>query len=146
MRAAGTRLAARPHWTLGRFAARLADPSRNRLDELCVADLDLRPGLAGTCADLPPQSRGALTRLALLGKRRIPLPLAAQALTLPEKEAEDLLESLADARVLCAAPADRPGGVCYTVPEFLRLYVTERHEKQLGKGDGDRTGSAPASV
>jgi DNA-binding SARP family transcriptional activator len=128
VRAAGARLAARPHWTLGRYAARLADPSRNPLDELRVADLDLRDGLARACRELPAEYRAALARLALVRRRRIPLREAARALALPDHAAEDLLENLAEARVLDAAPQGPSGDVCYTVPEFLGLYLRERTE------------------
>src|SRR5574341_685052 len=45
LRVAGVRLAAKPHWRLGRLANRLGDPHR-RLHELAVGDLAVRASLA----------------------------------------------------------------------------------------------------
>ncbi|MEH0470358.1 BTAD domain-containing putative transcriptional regulator [Streptomyces sp. B21-097] len=129
VRAAGARLAARPHWTVARLAARLADPSRNRLDELSVADLDLRAGPAGLCRELSARSRQTLTRLAFLRRRLITSGEAAEALGAPERDAEDLLESLADARALDVV-SDASGATAYALSEFLSLYLRE----QCGSG------------
>lgn len=127
VRAAGARLAARPHWTLGRLATRLADPTRNRLDELCVGDLDLRQRLAEACAQLSAASQQTLTRLALLCSPRISLREAARALRLPERAAEDVLEALVEVHALDFVAGCRPGDAWYSVPGFLGLHLREQH-------------------
>ncbi|MFG1666841.1 BTAD domain-containing putative transcriptional regulator [Streptomyces sp. Y7] len=129
--AAGARLAARPHWTLDRLVRRLRDASRNRLEELRVSDLDLRTGLARACRDLPAELLAPLTRLAFLTERRISVPEAARALALPEHEAEDLLESLADAQAVRAVVRDRSDAIDYKISEFLAVYLREQHAKSI---------------
>ncbi|MER7770493.1 BTAD domain-containing putative transcriptional regulator [Kitasatospora sp. NPDC096140] len=138
VRAAGARLVARPHWTVGQLADRLADPSRNQLDELRIADLDLRESLARAYRELPAESRWAVTQLALLCPPRISVREAAMALDLPERATEDLLEGLVEARALELVPGEDPGGAGYAIPRFFGLFLAERHGKAAGTASSDR--------
>ncbi|MGQ4334745.1 hypothetical protein, partial [Streptomyces hayashii] len=81
------------------------------------------------CRELSARSRQTLTRLAFLRRRLITSGEAAEALGAPERDAEDLLESLADARALDVV-SDASGATAYALSEFLSLYLRE----QCGSG------------
>jgi DNA-binding SARP family transcriptional activator len=124
LRITGTRLAARPHWSPARLAARLADP-RTRLDELCFGDLSVRQALGRS---LSPLSRFGLT--ALRGLAGFPdggstAQQMALALEIGEAEAERGLEELVDAALLNINGLDLHGRPIYHCHELVRLFAQE---------------------
>src|SRR5262249_50882953 len=108
LRIAGARLAARPHWTLGQFASRLAD-ERRRLDELTYNDLGVRASLASTFHHLGSGSREALILLGSQDERDFTVTTASSALGMPEDSTEDILEQLADVRLAHVLDAEHIG-------------------------------------
>src|SRR5262249_24035726 len=65
LRIAAARLAARPHWTVGQLATRLADEHR-RLDELAHGGVGIRTSIAVAYDGLGPEAQRLFRRLALL--------------------------------------------------------------------------------
>jgi hypothetical protein len=71
VRIAGARLSARQHWTMRRFAERLAD-ERNRLSELHTGDLDVRSTFTLSYRGLSHEHQRAFRLLGLLNARDFP--------------------------------------------------------------------------
>jgi tetratricopeptide (TPR) repeat protein len=124
LRIAGGRLAARPAWTMRTLDRRLAD-ARRRLDELHLAELDVRSTIEVSHAQLDgsadPDDRAAAHALALLGRpdgAEIGLPAAAALLDLDVVDADRILERLVDGQLL-ESPA--PGR--YRLHDLVRLYA-----------------------
>jgi DNA-binding SARP family transcriptional activator/tetratricopeptide (TPR) repeat protein len=124
LRIAGGRLAARPAWTMRTLATRLAD-ARRRLDELHLAELDVRSsievGHAQLAGSTDPDDRAAARALGLLARpdgAEIGLPAAAALLDLDAVDADRVLERLVDSQLL-ESPA--PGR--YRLHDLVRLYA-----------------------
>ncbi|TVZ82793.1 AfsR/SARP family transcriptional regulator [Streptomyces sp. BK340] len=119
---AGARLAARPHWTAGRLAARLADPAV-RLAELSFGDLDLSRVLRSSVEPLPPAVHDVLAGLADpgLGGEPFCAQWAADRLGLTEDAAENALEALVDTALLDLSGLDDQGRPLYHCHELVRL-------------------------
>ncbi|GAA3145427.1 BTAD domain-containing putative transcriptional regulator [Planomonospora alba] len=119
LRVAGARLAARPDWSLARFAERLADRQR-RLDELQTADLRVR-----TCFEV---GYGTLTSTAkatfrMLGVLEVPeagVETTAALTDADETTAEAALDELTEARLL-----EPVGGGRFRMHDLLRLFAAE---------------------
>ncbi|ONI88276.1 hypothetical protein ALI144C_07510 [Actinosynnema sp. ALI-1.44] len=125
LRIAASRLQAKPHWPVSRLARRLAD-ERTRLDELQHADLDLRDVLDSSYTALSPRLRRAFRLLGLLATPYFPIWFPVVLLAESEDEAEDLVESLLDDRLLTVAVHDRSKEIRYSFPCLVRLYARER--------------------
>ncbi|MFD5712454.1 BTAD domain-containing putative transcriptional regulator [Streptomyces pharetrae] len=125
VRIAGARLAARPHWTPARLAARLRD-ERRRLDELQAGDLEVRASLGLGYADLDEQERRALRRLALMDLPDFPAWIAAPLLDITVDEAEEAVERLADCHFLDVTGADDTGRIRYRIHDLAREHARER--------------------
>ncbi|ETA71079.1 AfsR/SARP family transcriptional regulator [Actinospica robiniae] len=132
---AGTRLAARPEWSVTAFAEILAD-ERCRLDELCGDGLSVRAsfavsyralteatGAAGAAAERAARLFG---RLGRAGSTFVDADRAAGILGCDRVPAAAALGRLADARLLEPAGA---GG--YRISELMRLFAAE----QLDRGE-----------
>ncbi|WP_174315842.1 AfsR/SARP family transcriptional regulator [Streptomyces sp. CB01881] len=130
VRVVAGRLAAKPHWTLAEMARRLADGARRPLDELRLADLDVRSSLRPAYLALAAGARTALCRLSLLHTAEIPAWLAAAVLETGEAEAEDLLETLVDARLLEVRGTHRTGRLRCRMPPLVRLFAHECAQAQ----------------
>ncbi|MFJ8198682.1 BTAD domain-containing putative transcriptional regulator [Streptomyces sp. NPDC096152] len=145
LRVAGARLAARPHWPVARLAGRLAAEER-RLEELRIGRLDVSTGLHRALHTLPPPAATALGALAAAG---LPHPTALDAAALLDRspdDAEDLLDQLADARLLEAwRPPEEPhqgafgtpgapgvGAPRYRLMPLVRLYAKRWHDRHPG--------------
>ncbi|MGK5552106.1 BTAD domain-containing putative transcriptional regulator [Actinomadura kijaniata] len=131
LRIAGTRLAARPHGSVARFAARLRTAPR-RLDELRTADLDLRAVLADGVAGLDEDARRAFRAWGAGGADRFCAAGAARVLGESLERAEDLIEALAGAGLVEYAGNDPGGHDTYRVPEPLRWYAAELADAGAG--------------
>ncbi|HYQ66110.1 AfsR/SARP family transcriptional regulator [Actinophytocola sp.] len=121
LRIAATRLARRPEWTVGEFAARLADP-RRRLDALTCDGLSVRASLlAGVrlIADAAdPLATRALGQLGVLDLPVVSTAVLAAALDVPVPAAELAAERLVDAGLVETPRMDR-----YRVPGLVRLFA-----------------------
>ncbi|MFD6533811.1 BTAD domain-containing putative transcriptional regulator [Streptomyces sp. NPDC060184] len=125
VRVVAGRLAAKPHWPLAEMVRRLADGDRRPLDELRLADIDVRASLRTSYLHLAAEARTALWRLSLLHTAEIPGWLAVVVLETDREEAEDLLESLVDARLLEVCDTDRAERLRYRMPPVIRLFAHE---------------------
>ncbi|MEU1403072.1 BTAD domain-containing putative transcriptional regulator [Streptomyces sp. NPDC005728] len=125
VRIAGARLAARPHWAPGRLAGRLRD-ERRRLNELSAGDLELRSSLELGYADLDPQERQALRRLALLDLPDFAAWIAAPLLDIGADEAEEAVERLVDCHFIDVIGVDGTGRARYRIHDLAREHARER--------------------
>lgn len=131
IRICAARLAARPHWTLARLAARLADRQR-MLDELRIADLDMRASLAPSYLRLHLDARRAFRLLSLYNAADIPTWTAAVLLDLPLGPAQDVLEELVDEHLLAVAGTDPDR---YRFPPLVWAYARERLQAEETPGE-----------
>lgn len=122
IRIAGSRLAARPHWSLRRMADQLVDEGV-RLDALSVGDRAVRVSIGLSYQALGPVSRRLFCLLGVLTDTDIPFWVAAALLDLPGDAVEALVEGLVDARLLevCGGSPAR-----YSMHSLVRLYARER--------------------
>jgi tetratricopeptide (TPR) repeat protein/transcriptional regulator with XRE-family HTH domain len=125
LRIAGARLAARPHWPLGRLAGRLAK-ERDRLDELAYGDLEVRASLSLSYQGLDEVHRRLFRRLGLLDAPELPGWVAGALLDRPAAQAEPLMEELIDAQLVDVAGWDPAGRPRYRLHDLLHAYARER--------------------
>ncbi|MCW2879400.1 MAG: transcriptional regulator, family [Sphaerisporangium sp.] len=123
IRAAATRLSARPHLTLARFTERFA---RGGLDELTLGDLDVRGSLAVGYHRIDEAAQKAFRLLGLLDVPSFAAWMAATMLETPVESAEELLDVLTDARLLEVMGTDATGHTRYRFHQLVRLYARER--------------------
>ncbi|MFI0370127.1 AfsR/SARP family transcriptional regulator [Actinomadura sp. 1N219] len=122
LRAAGSQLAARPHWTVPQLVTRLAD-EYSRFDQLGRDGGDVRTALALAYGAMDEQARRLFRRLASLPGREFDTCSAMSVLNVSADQAEDILESLADMYLLTATTANP---LRYRYHDLVRLYATER--------------------
>ncbi|MFI6054544.1 AfsR/SARP family transcriptional regulator [Streptomyces violascens] len=125
VRILSAKLASKPHWTLKKAAARLAD-ERRRLDELAHEDLEVRASLELSHQGISPAARQLFRRLALVAASDFGDWVCAPLAALPLAEAEDLLEELLDARLLDVVSPDDVGEPRYRMHDLVRLYALEQ--------------------
>jgi tetratricopeptide (TPR) repeat protein len=128
IRIAGSRLAARPGWTVADLAHRLA-LGRDRLDELSLGDLDVRTSFTLSYNALPPAAARAFRLMALLNAPYFDADLAAHMLDLAQREAERQLESLVDVHLLSSP---YPGKYEYhgLLGDFARERLAEEEDPE----------------
>jgi DNA-binding SARP family transcriptional activator len=125
VRAAGTKLASRPHWPISRFVARIADESR-RLDELAHGSLDVRASLTASYNALPQAARRLLCQLGRLPSAEFDARVAWPSLGGDFETVEDACEELVDAHLLdLAEDWDTDGRVRYRLSGLQRAYARE---------------------
>ncbi|NBM14642.1 tetratricopeptide repeat protein [Streptomyces sp. GC420] len=126
---AGARLAARPHWSLGRVARALADEQR-KLDELAVGHIAVRASLELTYRGMAATNQHALGLLALLpGPDFAPWTLAA-LLDLDLRRAEVVLDDLVEVHLVEAGSAGA-AGARYRLHDLVRLLGRERAQREV---------------
>ncbi|WFF03751.1 BTAD domain-containing putative transcriptional regulator [Micromonospora sp. WMMD964] len=133
LRIVGARLNARPHRPLAWFAERLRHEQR-RLDELTVGGLAVRLNVETGYRTLGPAAQRLFRLLGLQGLPRIGCRPAAVLLRRPLDEAEELLEQLADARLVEAVTGPGYQGVSYRMNDLVRLYAYECATQEEGVG------------
>jgi tetratricopeptide (TPR) repeat protein/transcriptional regulator with XRE-family HTH domain len=138
LRIAGARLSARPHWQLGRLAARLLD-ERHRLDELVQGDLEVRASIEMSYNGLDQLERRTFRRLGLLDAPDFAAWVAAPLLEAAPAVADELVERLCDAQLLESAGSDTAGQVRFRFHDLLRLYARERAAAE--EPEATRTGA-----
>ncbi|HUQ59438.1 AfsR/SARP family transcriptional regulator [Lentzea sp.] len=124
LRIAGSRLARRTHWKVGRLADRLACEG-TRLNELRIDDLEARASLALSYQALTGDQQRAFRLLSLLDVPDFPGWVAGPLLELAVPDAEEVVDSLADAHLLELAAPGR-----YRFHELLRVFGRERAQDQ----------------
>jgi DNA-binding SARP family transcriptional activator len=125
LRLAGARLAARPHWTVGTLADRLADETR-RLDELRHGELGVRASIALSYAGASEAARTLFRRLALLDA---PVFSGWVSVPLLDRSAEDAEEAFDDlVRIRLVELADGGAGARgqFRFHELVRIFARER--------------------
>lgn len=125
VRVAAAKLAARPHWSLGKLSRRLAN-AQARLDELAFADFEVRASVALSYGGLQEEERRALRLLSLLEAADFTLWVAAATLDTTLDEAEEIVDALVDSRLLYVLGNDAMGEVRYSFHDLIRLYARER--------------------
>ena len=126
LRIAGSRLARRTHWTVGRLADRLAGEG-TRLNELRIDDLEARASLALSYQTLTGDQQQAFRLLSLLDVPDFPGWVAGPLLDVAVPDAEEITDSLADVHLLEPAGPGR-----YRFHELLRVFGRERALEQDG--------------
>jgi DNA-binding SARP family transcriptional activator/tetratricopeptide (TPR) repeat protein len=125
LRIAGARLAARPHWSIGQLAERLADETR-RLDELIHGDLGVRASIWLSYAGTSEKAQRLLRRLALLDVPVLSGWVGAALLDQPPAEAADLLDELVAAQLVQASGTGTGADVQYRLHELIKVFARER--------------------
>ncbi|WP_326770555.1 NB-ARC domain-containing protein (plasmid) [Streptomyces sp. NBC_01591] len=131
----GARLAARPLWSAGRLADRLADPA-DRLAELSFGDLDVRRALLPSLRRVAAEGPLALTALSGAGTEPFSARDASMRLAVSEDEAERLLESLVDTALLDLSGLDPKGLPLYRCHELVLLYAASLDPAEPAAHDG----------
>jgi DNA-binding SARP family transcriptional activator/tetratricopeptide (TPR) repeat protein len=124
LRIAGARLASRPHWHVEGLVRRLAVEAR-RLDEFTHRGLELRSNIGLTYRALPKRAQHLFRLLALVRAPGFPCWTAAALLDTDLLDAQDLLESLVDARMLDVVTY--PGTPAWDrFHDLIQVYARER--------------------
>lgn len=128
IRIAGAKLAARPHWRIEQLNHRLA-LEEHRLDELQHGGLRLRTSIAVTYDALTDRAKRLFQLLSTLRTADFPSWVAAPLLDVPIEEAEELLENLADSRLLEAEPVTYGQTVQtrFRMHDIIRTFAREKH-------------------
>ncbi|QMU77888.1 tetratricopeptide repeat protein [Streptacidiphilus sp. PB12-B1b] len=124
VRILASRLAVRPAWSAAALAERLADQSR-RLDELHLGSLGVEATFQLSYEQLQPEQARAFRLLALPEGHGLTTAAAATAVGRPERDTEDVLESLHSAGLLLSRT---PGH--YQYHDLLRLFARRRSERE----------------
>ncbi|MER7166279.1 BTAD domain-containing putative transcriptional regulator [Micromonospora sp. NPDC000207] len=128
IRVAAARLIARPHWSLGYLAQRLAH-ERFRLDELRLGTLDVRARIEGSYQALGRDSQAALRRLALLRTADFPIGATARVLGVSRRVGEEVAETLVDARLLEVAGSDGGRRQRHRFHNLVRVFAREKADR-----------------
>lgn len=123
LRIIGSRLSARPHWSLRRMASRLADPL-HRLDELDYGEADIRSSIAVSYRGLDAQASLLLRLLCEFSAGSFPDWIAAALLDIDQFDALELLELLVDRQLVWAA-AEPGQATRYSLPALVRIFAHE---------------------
>ncbi|MGH3661196.1 MAG: NB-ARC domain-containing protein, partial [Micromonosporaceae bacterium] len=125
VRAAGAKLAARPHWKLADLAGRLAD-ERRRLTMLKVGDLDVRASVELSYRSCSKLERRAFRLLADVPAREFSAWVLAAACDTDLATAEAVAEGLLDAQLLQASGRDGLGHPRYRLHDLFHAVALER--------------------
>jgi DNA-binding SARP family transcriptional activator len=131
LRIVGSRLATQPSIALPTFAEHL-ESAENRLEELVVGDISVQSSLSGSYRALDPDGRAALHALAGADPL-ITHSSAVEALNLPDRQANRVVEHLVQHNLLLPVESDG-SGQRFRMPELLRIFARECAD---GDGDGD---------
>ncbi|TDV49707.1 AfsR/SARP family transcriptional regulator [Actinophytocola oryzae] len=131
LRLAAARLAARPHWPVGRLVGRLSEKGRG-LTELSHGGLDLTVTVRRTYDRLGGQAQRLLRRVSLVGTAGFAGWVCAPLLAVAEDDADDALAELVNAGLL-DVERDAAGQVRFHLRGVLRAFARE-----LLAAEGDR--------
>lgn len=124
LRIAGATLAARPHWSVSKLAARLADTDR-RLAELTVGDLSVEAAFRTSYLGLDVATRRLFRALGRFALQDRPVAIVGMAVGVDPAMYEVLLERLAE-RNLVELTQDESGQVRVRLPVLLRDFARAR--------------------
>jgi DNA-binding SARP family transcriptional activator len=150
LRAAGTRLALRPHWRVSHLTQRLAAES-SRLHELAASNLDLRDSVGRRYRLLSPAHRDAFHRIAAHRPGPVATDEVARLLGTDEDTAESILEHLVEFQLAGVDDAQAPtaDGFRYRLHPLVRLAAhalrEDAHRRPRLVSVGAQH-SAPASI
>jgi DNA-binding SARP family transcriptional activator/tetratricopeptide (TPR) repeat protein len=123
MRVAGTRLAARPHWSVRQLVDRLADEA-GRLDELHHSGVGVRASFTLAYEQASEPARRLLRLLGGLDLADFAGWVSAALLDRPLRGAQDRLDELADAHLV--EIEGRGPHARYRVHDLIRIFARER--------------------
>ncbi|MEV0385446.1 BTAD domain-containing putative transcriptional regulator [Nonomuraea sp. NPDC050643] len=135
VRIAAAKLAARPHWSLGHLVSRLRD-TRGRLGQLSHGSHEVRASIGIGYQGLAPLAQRMFCRLGLLEAPDFAAWVGAALLDTSEQVAEQLIEQLADVRLLEVAGHGPDGEVRFRFHDLTGAYARERAETE--EEDGER--------
>lgn len=124
LRLAAARLAARPHWSVGRLVGRMSEEGR-RLTELSHGGLDLTVTIRQAYDRLGGQAQRLLRRMSLLSPAGFAGWVCAPMLAAAEDDADDALAELLGAGLL-DVERDADGQVRFHLRGMLRTFARER--------------------
>ncbi|MDX3660890.1 tetratricopeptide repeat protein [Streptomyces sp. ID05-26A] len=133
VRIAGARLANRPQWPVATLVSRMGD-ERRRLDELRLGEFGVRSSLAVSYHGLDETGKRAFRLLGFLDPSDFAASTAAALLAVPVAAAEDVLDRLADAR-LVEYISKTGGRIRYRMHDLVRIYARECAEAEESVGD-----------
>nr|WP_307845597.1 BTAD domain-containing putative transcriptional regulator [Planomonospora sp. ID67723] len=137
IRVAGARLRGRPHWRLSRLVDLLAD-ERNRLDTLHAGDMGVRASVALSYEGIDERAARLFRLLGVLEAPTFGGWVAGPLLGVPDERAEELMETLVEARLIDVAHVDGDSGaVRYRIHDLLRLYARDRAAAEESAGSLD---------
>lgn len=122
VRIAGARMVARPYHELSWLAARLAS-EHNRLNELAVGDLVVRANIGLSYVNLDHDAQRAFRLLSTIEARSFSLWAAEAVLGLDTMDAQEVLDTLVDHRMLEAVRQDC---VRYQFHDLVLLFAREQ--------------------
>lgn len=123
LRIIAAKLVAHPHWTLHGMVRRIAD-EETRLDELTLGDAGIRATLTLSYETLDRDAQRLFRLLGLLGAADFGSWVAAPLLGDEAARADNLLDTLVDARLVDARRGDE--GTRFCLHELVRVYAQER--------------------
>lgn len=132
LRIVGAILKKKPHWTLEKVAADLAE-EQTRLAKLTEGPLDVRSCFEVSYRHLAGNEAEAFRLLSLLPLALFTLRHAASFLQRPEGDAEQVVETLVDAQLL-----ETDDGRYFKFHDLLLLYARERSRAAGDDPDGAR--------
>ncbi|MGI5159048.1 BTAD domain-containing putative transcriptional regulator [Microbispora sp. CA-102843] len=134
VRIAGAKLAARPYWSLRHLVSRLSD-TRDRLSQLSHGSHEVRASIGIGYHGLPSQTQRMFCRLGLLEAPDFAAWVGAALLETSEHVAEQLIEQLADVRLLEAVGHSPDGEARFRFHDLTREYARERAEADEEVGE-----------
>ncbi|MEU1286824.1 BTAD domain-containing putative transcriptional regulator [Kitasatospora sp. NPDC005856] len=140
VRILAARLACRPGWSMDRLLDKLSGDAR-RLDVLRAGDLAVEPAFRFGYDQLTPEQARAFRLLAVPEVPDLSPGAVAAVLGLPERDAEELAESLVDCSMLETAPPDR-----YRYHDLLRAFAQQLAPEPAADPKGPAEADLPAAV
>jgi tetratricopeptide (TPR) repeat protein len=128
VRIAGAKLAARPHWRIGRMADRLQS-GRTRLAELSFGDLDVRGVIMLSYQELEPELQRAFRLPSLLAFQSFTSWVLAALLDIAPADAEDAAEQLVDLQLFEVVGEDETDEIRYRYHDLVALFARERADQ-----------------
>ena len=128
IRIAGSRLAAKPHWTVGKLAELLSN-ERGRLDRLSYGHLDVRASIELSYRGLSSQAQTLLRLLGNIDTAETSIWLSSALLGGSPTASEDVLEELLDAQLLDFAGHASDEHPRYRLHDLVRLFARERADE-----------------
>ncbi|WP_066368535.1 AfsR/SARP family transcriptional regulator [Herbidospora mongoliensis] len=125
LRIAGTRLSARPHWSVEQLAERLQDETR-RLDELKHGGMGIRASISMTYESTSEEAKQLFRLLAILDFPAFSPWVSAALLDRPLHTTQDLLDDLADAQLIDTIGVGRGVHSQYRFHDLIRVFAREQ--------------------